>query len=52
MLTHIKSIHATSDILATLSNIRSVMQPGGKLVLLENTRCEYYLQPQTRIIAF
>lgn len=52
MLTHFQSIHATSDILTTLSNIRSLLQSGGKLILLENTRCKHCLQSKKRIFLY
>ncbi|KAI0401422.1 hypothetical protein F4802DRAFT_601014 [Xylaria palmicola] len=33
-------IHATSDILTTLENVRNVLRPGGKMILLELTQAQ------------
>ncbi|KAI0817576.1 hypothetical protein GGR55DRAFT_673409 [Xylaria sp. FL0064] len=33
-------IHATSDILATLGNVRNILKPGGKMILLELTQAQ------------
>jgi len=33
-------IHATSDILSTLANVRNVLKPGGKMILLELTQAQ------------